>query len=125
MPAFEGDEPLEGNGLKKDVAPSGHLVARNHGRFPARSEQFRLDHIFTIGMFKQALRCLPQEDLNVGNINQIVKDNYAVAWITKDENHYLDTRGCRSKRGVSLTDALRVYNEAGIHLMDEDGKTVS
>ena len=38
MPAFEGDEPLEGNGLKKDVAPSGHLVARNHGRFPARSD---------------------------------------------------------------------------------------
>jgi hypothetical protein len=88
------------------------------GRMDGR---FHLDHVFTNGMFDQALRSLPQECLNEKRVNEIVKNDYAVAWITRDENYTLNAKGYKSNRGNSLADALRVYNSVGIRLIDEDG----
>ena len=45
MRGLEGDQPLEGNGLTRQWL--GHLAARNHGRFPARSDHGYFDYLPT------------------------------------------------------------------------------
>jgi hypothetical protein len=100
---------------------------RQQRRFDALGRKdgaFHYEHVFTIWMFDQALRRLPQEAINEESVNRIVADNYAVAWITKDEDHRLRPR-YRFNRGCSLADALRAYREVGIQLLTEDGELVS
>jgi hypothetical protein len=84
---------------------------------------FQFEHVYTIRMFQQAIRSLPESKINEDSIIQIVNANYAVAWITKDENCRLDKQ-YKFNRGESLPDAINIYKKLGIDLIDKDGNAV-
>jgi len=84
---------------------------------------FQFEHVYTIHMFDKAICSLPVSDVNEDSIIQIVNSNYAVAWITKDEDRLLDEH-YKSDRGKTLADALDIYKRLGIELIDENGKAV-
>ena len=84
---------------------------------------FQFEHVYTIRMFDEAIRSLPESNVNEDSIIQIVNSNYAVAWITKDEDRRLGKR-YKSERGKTLADALDIYKGLGIELIDENSKAV-
>ncbi len=82
---------------------------------------FHLDHVYTLSMLDRALRRISPDSLDVETVNRLVRENYAVAWITSAEDRKLTARKFRSKRGITLKDALSVYSQVGIDLIDTDG----
>jgi hypothetical protein len=98
---------------------------RKFDKLGRQNGAFHMEHIFTLAMFRQALCRVPECRLTESAVNRIVKANYAVAWITKNENARLDENGYKSKRGESLTDALNVYKKCAIELIDGNGEPVS
>jgi hypothetical protein len=91
-----------------------------------RDGKFKFEHVYTIWMFQRAIERLPEGGVTEEAINQIVKNDYAVAWITKEEDKKLNSMGRKGRidRGEHLADALRVYSSVGIHLVDENGEPV-
>ena len=92
---------------------------REQRKFESKGKRhgiFHLDHIYTISMFKRALKN-QNEQLTAKTINKLVSENYAVAWILSDENKLLDGRGYKANRGETLEDALDVYSKLGIKLI--------
>lgn len=98
---------------------------QRHFDLGRRNGVFQWEHVFTLSMFHRALNRLPPASVTTETVNQIVRENYAVAWITKAEDHLLTNGGYRSKRGDSLADALSVYAKLGIRLMDQSGNWVT
>lgn len=76
--------------------------------------KFHLEHIFTGDMFRDAIESLSAELLTVDRLVDIVRDHYSVAWILKTENKRLP----RSDRGKSLQEALKIYEQKGIKLLE-------
>jgi hypothetical protein len=79
--------------------------------FDRGREKFHLEHIYSGDMFRKAISQLPSGELTVTNIVKIVRENYCVAWITKEENRRLPR-----SRGSSLKEALTRYKKEGIKL---------
>ncbi|MCH7771813.1 MAG: hypothetical protein IIA49_12490 [Bacteroidetes bacterium] len=97
---------------------------RQQSKFDPNGKQrgiFHLDHIFTLSMFDRMLRSLSPSQISVISVNEIVQDNYAVAWILSEENKVLNRNGHKSKRGTTLKDALDVYKKDGIQLIGVNG----
>ena len=73
---------------------------------------FHLEHVYTGDMFRNAVELLPDKDLTVHKLVELIQKNYCVAWILKEENKLLP----KSNRGESLEDALQIYSKVGINL---------
>ena len=82
-----------------------------------KNGKFHVDHIYTIKMFRNAIDSLSDNQLTATNIDKIVKENYAVAWILKSENTLLDKNKHRSIRGITLADALKIYENDEIKII--------
>lgn len=74
---------------------------------------FHLEHVYTGDMFRKAVESLSDNERTIENIVKIVKENYCVAWILKNENKLLP----QSDRGDTLKDALDIYLKCNIKLI--------
>lgn len=74
---------------------------------------FHLEHIFTGTMFRRKINNIGEEERTVDKIEQIVKENYVTAWITKDEDKLLTAKGYRTNRPENPMEA---YEKVGIKL---------
>jgi hypothetical protein len=68
------------------------------------------EHVFTGGMFREALTNLWPDRLTTNNVVALLAGNFRTAWITRDENKLLP----KSKRGSNLADALAAYAAARV-----------
>ncbi|MGD1847886.1 MAG: hypothetical protein ACFB10_21030 [Salibacteraceae bacterium] len=86
---------------------------KDQPQFDQGRKIFNLDHIYTGEMFRNAVDTLISEDeLSVEKIAMLIRNNYRMAWILKDEERRLH----RSKRGKTLNDALKEYSKCEIVL---------
>lgn len=86
-------------------------------KYDSHREGLILEHIYTGGMFRNQMDDLFNNGiLTIENICQVLKENYCVAWILRDE----DSKLIKSDRGKSLNDALVHYEEKEIYLMEFD-----
>jgi len=70
------------------------------------------DHVVTNAKIKSMLlECKNHEEFKA-----FVRDNYAIAFITKAENKMLDDAGLNSERGPNLESAIIAYRKAGVVL---------
>lgn len=79
--------------------------------FDAGREIFHLEHIFTGSMFFAKLN--EHYEVTRDCVEKILKENYAVAWILREENQRLPKRW----RGKSLESAIESYKNNGINLV--------
>jgi hypothetical protein len=78
---------------------------------------FHIEHVFTGEMFFHALKNMNESGgLSRETLSQFIRDNYRTAWILKEEDRLL----AKSKRGVTLDDALNHYKEVGIELLQRE-----
>ena len=92
------------------------IIGANYG-------DFHLEHIFSGDMCWQAIRGMwatQNTFLDVKQVESLIKNNYATAWILKTENTRLNGIG----RGESLNSALNAYRQAQICLLDHLNMTV-
>jgi hypothetical protein len=114
----KAQEKYENLGLPGQIT---QWQGRQQNQFDPKGKQhrvFHLEHVYTLSMFERALKKLSQEQLTVSSINKIVQDNFAVAWILREENEILNKRGYKIKRGITLSNALNIYREVGVILID-------
>ncbi len=83
----------------------------------AISEILKERNVFTNSMLK---RLVVKSDFKFGTVKRIIKTNSCVAWILKSENRLLP----KSNRGDTLKDALNIYSEKGIILIDSRRKVI-
>jgi hypothetical protein len=88
-------------------------------RFDAGREVFHFEHVFTGEMCWRAIEKMHGR-IDSGSLEALLRENYAVAWILKEE----DGRLPRSTRGTTLHDALAMYAERGVKLV-RDGQHAS
>jgi len=74
---------------------------------------FHFEHVYTGDMFRKAVESLSSSERTIDNIAKIVRENYCVAWILKDENKLLP----QSDRGDTLKDAFDIYSKCNIKLI--------
>lgn len=91
------------------------MIWSDQPRFDRGRELLISEHIFTGYMFRRRVEEL-DSNLNADLMARIVSDNFAIAWILRDENGRLP----KQDRGLTLEDALRVYEEKGIELVRPD-----
>ena len=97
--------------IPKDLV---HMNWEHQLQFDKGRKVFNLDHVYTGGMFRDAVKKLDEkENLNVESITELVQENYRMAWILKEEEKQLP----RSNRGVNLQNALEFYAKNGITIM--------
>ena len=101
--------------LKLDLSLNlAHLNWEHQPQFDKGRKTFNLDHIFTGGMFRKALkRLLEADNLNIESISELVQENYRMAWILKEEERRLP----RSERGDNLQSALNIYHTNDIAIL--------
>jgi len=84
---------------------------KNQPKFDTGRKIFNLDHIYTGEMFRNDMEKLySSNSLNGESIEQIIRNNYRMCWILKEEEKRLP----RSKRGLSLKEAEQLYEEKEI-----------
>jgi hypothetical protein len=74
---------------------------------------FLLEHIFTGNMFRSMISEIPVHNLTTEIVREIIGENYYVAWILRTEDKLL-----KGKRGKTIDDALKFYNNKGIEFAD-------
>ncbi len=79
---------------------------------------FHFEHVFTNSMLK---RLVAKSDFKFDTVKSIIQRNFCVAWILKSENKLLP----KSNRGDTLKDALKIYREKGIILIDSKRKIIN
>lgn len=85
-------------------------------RYDPGRKLFLLEHIYTGTMCWEAIRKLwKQDNFSVASVEQLLQENYATAWILKEEDKKLPT----TRRGETLSDAFKVYAKEGIVLFDK------
>ena len=84
-------------------------------RFDPGRETFHFEHVFTGEMCWNAIEQLGGR-IGADAVESVIRENYAVAWILKDE----DGRLPRSIRGASLSDARAVYLKYKVNLVAHD-----
>jgi hypothetical protein len=80
-------------------------------QFDPGREIFHFEHVYTGEMCWTAVEQL-RGRVDVATVEALLRDNYAVAWILKEE----DSRLPRSIRGTTLQDALTVYERCEVKL---------
>lgn len=82
------------------------------------------EHVFTGRMFKTAIETMFDArggSLDAWEVATLLQQNYATAWITREEDKVLP----RSDRGRTLADALAIYERCGVRLAAPPDPTVS
>jgi len=100
-----------------------NLTWEEQPKLDPKRNVFHLEHIFTGNMCWRAIRGLWREQNNrisAQNIVSLLNDNYAVAWILKEENKRLS-----DDRGNTLTEAFNAYRNARIGLIDRSHQYVT
>ena len=100
----------------RKIDPSGNIRKRRwfeQPEFDKGRKKFHLEHIYTGDMFREAIELLPKNKRIVQGVRDIINREYCVAWILKEENKLLP----KKKRGKSLQDAFKIYQQAGLRLI--------
>lgn len=100
------------------TSPSGDIRLKKWADQPMFDEgrqkgKFHFEHVFTGGMFRDAVERLNGTERTPEKVMQIIQENFCVAWILKEENKLLP----QSSRGENLSAALAIYEDRGIKLL--------
>ncbi len=77
------------------------------------------EHVTTGGMFREYLRQMLATRAGVLDAFAVASwlhENFQTAWVTRDEDRALTSRGHKSRRGASMDEALSVYKNCGIEI---------
>ncbi len=106
------------------AGPLWDLTWEEQPRFDPERRKLHLEHVFTGTMCWDAVIAMHSRgELTAKNVERLLREHYAVAWITKAENSELP----RTRRGTTLRDALAVYLnlETPVVLFDRSGEKVT